>query len=72
MHSFFFFFFFVSIITYFLVGLGFELRTWCLQNRHSTARATPPAHFALLILEMGSQELFAWAGLKPQSSRPPK
>jgi hypothetical protein len=27
-----------------------------------------PAHFALVILEMGSHKLFAQAGLKPQSS----
>jgi hypothetical protein len=30
----------------------------------------PPVHFALVILEMESYELFAWAGLKP--SQPPK
>jgi hypothetical protein len=28
----------------------------------------PPVHFALVILEMESYELFAWAGLKPLSS----
>jgi hypothetical protein len=33
-----------------------------------------PDHFSLVILEMGCQELFAEAGLKPQSSQfqPPK
>jgi hypothetical protein len=29
----------------------------------------PPVHFALVILEMGSQELFAQAGLELQSFR---
>jgi hypothetical protein len=28
-----------------------------------------PVHFALVIMEMGSQELFAQAGLKLQSSQ---
>jgi hypothetical protein len=35
-----------------------------------TTWATPSAHFALVILEMGSLELFAWAALEPQSSHP--
>jgi hypothetical protein len=35
---------------------------WHLQNRHSS---TPPVHFALVVLEMGSYELFAQADLKP-------
>jgi hypothetical protein len=52
----------------FLVGLGFELRALGLQSRLSTAWTTPPVHFTLLILEMGSQELFALANLKPQPS----
>jgi hypothetical protein len=34
-----------------------------LQSRHFT-RVTLLAHFALVILEMGSPKLFAWAGLK--------
>jgi hypothetical protein len=29
--------------------------------------STPPVHFALVILEMGSLELFVWAGLEPWS-----
>jgi hypothetical protein len=35
---------------------------------------SPPVHFALLIVEMGSQELFDQAGLEPRSSQsqPPK
>jgi hypothetical protein len=37
----------------FLVGLGFELRASHLQSSCSTASATPPVHFALVILEMG-------------------
>jgi hypothetical protein len=35
-----------------LVGMGFELRALSLQSR-STIWATPPVHFALVILEMG-------------------
>jgi hypothetical protein len=49
---------------FFLVGLGFEPRALHLQSRHSTAWATPPVHFALVILEMWSHELLAWAGLR--------
>jgi hypothetical protein len=40
-----------------------------LKSRCSITRATTPVHFALVILEMGSCKLFAWASLKPQSSR---
>jgi hypothetical protein len=45
-----------------------------LQSRPSTAWATPPVHFALVILEMGFCKLFAQAGLDLQSSwsQPPK
>jgi hypothetical protein len=53
------FFFFL-----FLVRLGFEFRTPCLQSRNATAWATPPIHFDLVILETGSQELLALAGLE--------
>jgi hypothetical protein len=35
------------------LGIELELRTSHLQNRHYTTGATPPVHFALLILEMG-------------------
>jgi hypothetical protein len=49
---------------FFLAGLEFELKTWLLQNSCSAASATPPVHFALVILEMGSCELFPQAGLK--------
>jgi hypothetical protein len=58
----FFFFFFV-------VGLGFELRASCLQ-----VLGTPPVHFALVILEMESPGLLAWAGFQTRSSSslPPK
>jgi hypothetical protein len=38
----------------FLVGLGFELRALCLQNRHHTS-----VHFALFILEMGVLKLIS-------------
>jgi hypothetical protein len=34
------------LIFFFLVGLGFEPRTSCLQSWHSTATATPPVHFS--------------------------
>jgi hypothetical protein len=52
----------------------FELRSSHLHSRPSTTWATPPVHFALVILEIGSHELFAWAGLEPRSSQsqPPK
>jgi hypothetical protein len=42
------------------VGLRLKLRAWRLSSLQST--------FALLFLEMGSLELFAWAGLEPPSS----
>jgi hypothetical protein len=62
------------VYLFILMGLGFEVRVLCLQSRHSAAWATFPVHFALVILEMGSQELFTWAGLEPQSSpyQPPR
>jgi hypothetical protein len=50
------------------VGLGFTLRALLLESRHSTARATPPVCFALVILEIGSPELFAQDGLELRSS----
>jgi hypothetical protein len=45
-----------------------------LQSRHSTTWATALVHFALVILEMGSREVFVWAGFEPQFSwsQPPK
>jgi hypothetical protein len=52
-----------------LVVLEFELRALCLLGRCSTARAALPFHFGLVILEMRSHKLFAWAGLKPRSSQ---
>jgi hypothetical protein len=51
-------------LLYFLMGLRFELRVLCSQSRYSITWAMPPVHFVLVILEMGSWELFAWAGLK--------
>jgi hypothetical protein len=45
-------------------GTGVELRAWYyLQIRRSLTWATPPVHFALVILEEGSKEVFAWSGL---------
>jgi hypothetical protein len=41
----------------FFVGLEFEVRALCLQNRHSTTWVRPPVHFALVILEIGSHKL---------------
>jgi hypothetical protein len=38
---------FLATKSFFLAVLGFELRAW----------ATPPVHFTLVILEMGSHEL---------------
>jgi hypothetical protein len=58
-------FYFMCILCLCLVGLGFTLRALLLESRHSTARATPPVHFAEVILEMGSHKLFAWADLEP-------
>jgi hypothetical protein len=52
-----------------LGGTGvFELRALHLQSRCSIAWATHPVHFVLVILEMGSCELFGWTDLKPQFS----
>jgi hypothetical protein len=55
----------------------FVLWNWGLNSGLCACRAeeaTTPVHFALLILEMESLELFAQAALEPQSSRaqPPK
>jgi hypothetical protein len=47
--------------------LKFDLRASCSQNRCSTTWATPPTHFAHVILEMGSWELFFQAGLNHES-----
>jgi hypothetical protein len=44
------------------VGLGFEL-SFVLAKQVLYAQVTPPVYFALVILEMGSLKLFAWAGL---------
>jgi hypothetical protein len=54
---------------FFLVELGFELRALYLQNRHHTSGTTTPVHFALVILEMESQELFVQVGLELRSSQ---
>jgi hypothetical protein len=61
-----------SFLYLFLVGLVFELRALhlqvrLLQNRHPTAYATSILFW--LVLEMGSHELFAKAGLEQQSSQ---
>jgi hypothetical protein len=46
-----------------LKHMSFELRASGLQSRHSISWATPPIHFTLAVLEMGSHELFAQVGL---------
>jgi hypothetical protein len=52
------------------VELGFELRALHLLSRCSTALATPPVHFPLVIFwRWGSCELFAPVGLEPWSSQ---
>jgi hypothetical protein len=51
------------------VGVEFELRASHLQSKHSTSWVTPPVYFGLVILEMGSHELFPWAGLESRSSQ---
>jgi hypothetical protein len=50
--------FFLSF--FFVVGLGLEFRALGLQSRCSATSATPSVHFALIILEIGFCELFAW------------
>jgi hypothetical protein len=53
--------------------LGYELRTLCLQSRHSIARATPLVHFALVVLEVGFPKLFAQDRLEHNlPCQPPK
>jgi hypothetical protein len=55
-------------------GTGVWTQDFTLQSRHSTAWAILSVHFAVVILEMESCELFARAGLQPRSSwsQPPK
>jgi hypothetical protein len=58
----------------FLVGLGFELRAFAVAKQAFYCLGCASVSFALVILEMGSCELFAWAGpelLFPRS-QPPK
>jgi hypothetical protein len=63
-----------SSLFFFFGGTGVWIQASCLQSRCFTAWATPSVHFALVILEMRSQELFAQAGLELWSSwsYPPK
>jgi hypothetical protein len=62
------------LLFFFLVALEIELMALCLQSRYATTWATTLVNFALVILEMGSPELFSWAGLEQWSSQsqPPK
>jgi hypothetical protein len=46
-----------------------EVRALKLEDRHPTARATPPVNFALVIMEIGLGKLFTLAGLKTPFSR---
>jgi hypothetical protein len=53
----------IFLLFFLVVVVEFELRTSCLQSRPSTTWATSPVHFAPDILEIGSRELVACAGL---------
>jgi hypothetical protein len=67
------YFFFLFFSFSFSLSLSWT-RVWTqvlhshLQSRPSIAKATPPVHFALVILKVGSHKLFAWIGLKSWSS----
>jgi cadmium resistance protein CadD (predicted permease) len=65
----------VTIFFFFWMGLGFEFRASHLLQACKIGTQTLEPHlqsiFALVILEMGSHELFAPCGLEPQS-QPPK
>jgi hypothetical protein len=51
-----------TLLFFFLMGLGLELRASCLQSRHSTTGPTPPVYFATGILEMEIGSIFlGWA-----------
>jgi hypothetical protein len=52
-------------ISFFLVGLEFELRVLSWQSRCFSAWAAPPVHFVLVVLEMESFELSTQADLDP-------
>jgi hypothetical protein len=51
-----------------MVGLGFELMALYLWSRCCTSWTTPLVHFALVILEMESCQLFALTDLRLWSS----
>jgi hypothetical protein len=51
---------FLCLPFFFIVGVGFEFKALHLQSRFSTTWASLPFHFALIILEIGCCELFAW------------
>jgi hypothetical protein len=59
--------YYLFIFIYFVV-LGFELASSRLQGRCSTTWATLFMCACVGIFEIGSQKLFAWAGLKTPSS----
>jgi hypothetical protein len=48
---------------FFLDGTGLELWTSCLQSRCSIAWATPPVHFALVILEISTSQVARMTGM---------
>jgi hypothetical protein len=55
----------LTILIFFLFGgTGVWPQGFILENQVLYAWATPPVHFVLVILEMGSHDLFAQAGLK--------
>jgi hypothetical protein len=55
---------FMVFFSFFLVEPEFELRTLHLQIRLSTAWASSPVHFALVILEMEFWKVLLWASLE--------
>jgi hypothetical protein len=56
-------------MTFFFVGLEFELGFMLAKQVLLSFEAHLQSIFALVILEIGSCKLFAWIGLKPQSSQ---
>jgi hypothetical protein len=52
------------LVSTFLVGLGFELKSLHLQSRYSTTLVIPPVYLFWLFWRWESYELFAQIGLK--------
>jgi hypothetical protein len=58
-------FLYIYVLIDLLVELGTEHRASHFQSKNSTARVIPPVHFAVVNLEMGFLELFAWTMINP-------